>query len=109
MEFIKVIYFDESSVTDLLQIVNGGSMKTTTDFITDIQTEMHAGAGMDVEINTNEAKGITKVFSFLSGINVNANAGADAEISRKKDKVVKNQCHLVRLTRAFSLLAKMLL
>jgi len=90
MEFIKVIYFDESSVTDLLQIVNGGSMKTTTDFITDIQTEMHAGAGMDIQVNTNEAKGITKVFSFLSGINVNANAGADAEISRKKDKVVKN-------------------
>lgn len=90
MEFIKVIYFDESSVTDLLQIVNGGSMKTTTDFITDIQSEMHAEVGADVSINMNESKGISKVFSFLSGINVNMNAGVDAEVSRKKDKIVKN-------------------
>ena len=104
--FIKIIYFDESTVTDLIQIVNGGNMKTTTDFITDIESELKGNAEVGVSVDTNQSKGISKVFSFLSGINVEASADAGGNISRKKDKVVKNILENTILTDFLQMLKK---
>ena len=92
---VKVVYFDEGSVTDLIQIINGGNMKTTTDFITDIETQMNAKGNANISV---DSKGISKVFSFLSGINVEASASAGGSIARKKDKVVKNILENTMLT-----------
>ena len=35
MRFVKVIYFDEGSAADYMQITSGGDLKKTTEFITD--------------------------------------------------------------------------
>jgi len=34
LKFIKIIYFDESSVADFIQIVAEGALKRTTEFMT---------------------------------------------------------------------------
>ena len=34
--FLKIIYFDESFVADFLQIIAGGELKKTTEFITEV-------------------------------------------------------------------------
>lgn len=89
MKFVKVIYFDESSVADYMQIISGGEFKKTTEFITSISSDMNAGADADVGIGTT-GKNIPKLFSFLSGITFNASAKGSTDINRKKEKVAKN-------------------
>ena len=37
-----------------------------------------------------EKKGLPKIFSFLSGISISANAEGDAEMSQKRDRIAKN-------------------
>lgn len=89
MKFVKVIYFDESSVTDYMQIISGGELKKTTEFITSISAEADAGLNMEAKVGT-EGKNIPKLFSFLSGISFNANAKGNADMNGKKEKIAKN-------------------
>jgi hypothetical protein len=89
MKFVKVIYFDESSVADYMQIILGGEFKKTTEFITSINSDMNASADVDAGIGTN-GKNAPKLFSFLSGITFNASANGSADINRKKEKIAKN-------------------
>lgn len=88
MKFVKVIYFDESSVTDYMQIISGGELKKTTEFITNISAEADAGLNMEAKVGTEG--NIPKLFSFLSGISFNANAKGNADINGKKEKIAKN-------------------
>lgn len=89
MKFVKVIYFDESSVADYMQIISGGEFKKTTEFITNISSDMSAAAGVDASIGTT-GKNIPKLFSFLSGISLNASTNGDIDINRKKEKIARN-------------------
>lgn len=34
--FLKIIYFDETFVADFMQIIAGGSLKKTTEFISEL-------------------------------------------------------------------------
>ncbi len=89
MKFVKVIYFDESSVADYMQIISGGEFKKTTEFITSINTDI--GANADAEVGGGTAsKGAPKLFSLLSGVTLNANAKGNVDINRKSEKVAKN-------------------
>lgn len=87
--FLKVIYFDESFVADYMQIIAGGELKKTTEFISEVNSEMGAEAGVDGSVGT-EKNGLSKIFSFLSGASINLEAGAHANIARKSDKIAKN-------------------
>ena len=87
--FLKVIYFDESFVADFMQIIAGGELKKTTEFISEVNSEMGAEAGADGSVGT-EKNGLSKIFSFLSGASINLEAGAHANIARKSDKIAKN-------------------
>lgn len=89
MKFIKVIYFDESSVTDYMQIISGGELKKTTEFIKSISSEANAGVNVDSKVGT-DGKNIPKLFSFLSGISFNASARGSGDIEGKKEKIAKN-------------------
>ena len=89
MKFVKIIYFDESSVTDFLQIMNGGSMKTTENFITEVAGNGTAGAEAEAGIDT-KAKGLPQIFSFLTGTKLSLDVKGNAEISKKQEHVVKN-------------------
>ena len=44
MKFVKIIYFDESTVADFMQIISGGEFKKTTEFISSVNTDIGAGA-----------------------------------------------------------------
>lgn len=89
MKFVKIMYFDESSVADFMQIIAGGEIKQTTELISDLNTATGAEADIEAGIST-DSKGLAKLFGFLSGANVNASAKANAGINYKQDKIVKN-------------------
>lgn len=87
--FLKIIYFDESFVADFMQIIAGGELKKTTEFISEISSDLDADTGINGSIGS-EKSGLPKIFSFLSGFSFNAQANANANISRKSDRVAKN-------------------
>ena len=87
--FLKIIYFDESFVADFMQIIAGGELKKTTEFITEVNSDIEGNAGADASIGT-EKNGLSKVFSFLSGATINVEAGVNANLSKKSDRIAKN-------------------
>lgn len=87
--FLKIVYFDEAFVADFMQIIAGGELKKTTEFITEVSSDIEGGAGVDVGIGT-EKNGLSKIFSFLSGATINAEASVKADLSRKSDRIAKN-------------------
>lgn len=89
--FLKIIYFDEPFVADFMQIIAGGQLKKTTEFITEVESSVGANGQVDAGVGTGgEKKGLPKIFEFLSGASLNVSIGADGSISRKSDKVAKN-------------------
>lgn len=87
--FLKIIYFDEAFVADFMQIIAGGELKKTTEFITEVNSGIEGNAGIEGGIGT-EKNGLSKIFSFLSGATLNAEAGINANLSRKSDRIAKN-------------------
>lgn len=87
--FLKIIYFDESFVADYMQIIAGGELKKTTEFITEVNSGIDGNASVEAGIST-EKNGLSKVFSFLSGATLHAEVGANANLSRKSDRIAKN-------------------
>lgn len=87
--FLKIIYFDESFVADFLQIIAGGELKKTTEFITEVGSELKGEGDAKIEVST-EKKGLPKIFSVLSGVSLAASAEGSAEMSRKRDRIARN-------------------
>ena len=87
--FLKIIYFDEAFVADFMQIIAGGELKKTTEFITEVNSGIEGNAGIEGGIGT-EKNGLSKIFSFLSDATLNAEAGINANLSRKSDRIAKN-------------------
>lgn len=89
MSFIKIIYFDESFVADFMQIIAGGELKKTTEFISNVNFETSADA--ELELNLKKDKlGIPKLLEMLTGGSISANAKASTDMAYKRDKIVKN-------------------
>ncbi|MGO5544403.1 DUF6414 family protein [Blautia sp. HCP3S3_H10_1] len=87
--FLKIVYFDEAFVADFMQIIAGGELKKTTEFITEVNSGVEGNVDIEGSIG-NEKNGFSKIFSFLSGVTINAEAGANAKLSRKSDRIAKN-------------------
>ena len=79
--FLKIIYFDEMFVSDFMQVIAGGELKKTTEFISEVNSEIEGKAGVEAAIGT-EQSGLSKFFSFLSGGKINIEVGADANAMR---------------------------
>lgn len=88
-DFLKVIYFDEPFVSDFLQIIAGGELKKTSEFLSELHSESEAEAAVDAKVGT-DTKGVAKLFSIFSGMDLSASGKAGAEISHKRDRIVKN-------------------
>lgn len=88
-EFLKIIYFDESFVADYMQIMAGGELKKTTEFVTEVNSEASTSATASLEIST-EKKGLPKLFSFLSGISGKVGTSGEIDYSKSQDKLAKN-------------------
>lgn len=87
--FLKIVYFDEAFVADFMQIIAGGELKKTTEFINEVKSEIEGKGSVDARLDTSKSI-LPKVFSFLSGGIINAEGGVSANLSRKSDGIVKN-------------------
>lgn len=87
--FLKIVYFDEAFVADFMQIIAGGELKKTTEFITEVNSGVEGSAEAEGGIST-EKNGLSKIFSFLSGASINVEAGVSGNLSRKSDRIAKN-------------------
>lgn len=89
MKFVKVIYFDEGTAADYMQIISGGELKKTTEFITDITDHAEMGVEASAGISTKE-KSLPQLFKMLTGLSFTANIDGGAGVEAKKEKVAKN-------------------
>lgn len=80
----KIVYFDEESVTDYVQIVAGGELENTTELLKtrEAQEEQNAQASAKV--------GISGVFKALLGWEASASADISGGLSFNSSKMVKN-------------------
>ena len=80
----KIVYFDEDSVTDYVQIIAGGELEKTTQLLKETDTNANA----DVAISGKA--GISGVFKALLGLEAQSSAEASMGISLNTNKMAKN-------------------
>ena len=80
----KVVYFDEESVTDYVQIVAGGELEATTELLSsrELTEEQEGKVGVKV--------GIKGFFKALLGLEAEASASVSAGLEFNSGKIVKN-------------------
>ena len=101
--FLKIVYFDETFVADFMQIIAGGELKKTTEFITEVNSDLDGKASAEANLGT-EKSVLSKMFGILTGASFSAEAGVDANISRKSDRIAKNIIENTLLSDFISLL-----
>lgn len=79
----KVIYFDESSVTDYIQIIEGGKLMKTTELLSE-DTD-NGGANIAAEASV----GINGLFRSLIGFGAKVQTESKLETSFKSESLVK--------------------
>lgn len=80
----KIVYFDEESVTDYVQIVAGGELENTTELL----KSMDAQEEQDVQAKGKV--GISGIFKALLGWEAGVSADVSAGLSFNSSKMVKN-------------------
>ena len=88
MKFIKVIYFDEGTAADYMQITTGGELKKTTEFIADVSGNAGGSANAEVSAGT-KGKGLPALFKALTGASIEASAEGHTGVEAKKEKIAK--------------------
>lgn len=80
----KIVYFDEDSVTDYVQIVAGGTLEKTTELLNSSDVNEHqSGSGT---IKT----GLGGIFKALIGWEASASGEISAGLALNRNKMVKN-------------------
>lgn len=80
----KVVYFDEGSVTDYIQIVAGGKLEKTTELLNETNNEGKAGVGGKANV------GIGGVLKALVGFETSASVESSLETSFNTNQMAKN-------------------
>lgn len=80
----KIVYFDEESVTDYVQIVAGGELEETTELLKSRNLQE------DQSIKGNGKVGISGIFKALLGWEASASGEISAGLSFDSSKMVKN-------------------
>lgn len=80
----KIVYFDEDSVTDYVQIVAGGSLETTTELLKSSEANEKQEEGATAKA------GIGGIFKALIGWEASANGEISAGLALNRNKMVKN-------------------
>jgi len=96
----KIVYFDEDSVTDYVQIVAGGEMENTIELLNVREGEESQN------IQASAKGGIGGVFKALLGWEVGASAELSAGISFNSNKMVKNIVKNTMLTDFLTIIEK---
>lgn len=80
----KIVYFDEDSVTDYVQIMAGGKLETTTELLESREGNESQSAGATGK------GGISGVFKALMGWEASVNGDISAGMTFNSNKMVKN-------------------
>lgn len=80
----KVVYFDEESITDYIQIVEGGKLEKTTELLNETSDNGNAA------IETKASLGIGGVLKALMGFEVKGSVEAEMDTSFNANEMVKN-------------------
>lgn len=80
----KIVYFDEDSVTDYVQIVAGGELENTEELLNSRDASEEQG------VSAGAKGGISGVFKALLGWEATATANLSAGLSFNSNKMVKN-------------------
>ncbi len=80
----KIVYFDEESVTDYIQIVEGGSLEKTTELLKESKNNGHMSAGGTAKV------GISGILSALVGFDLSATGEGALESSFNSNQMAKN-------------------
>lgn len=99
-EICKIVYFDEGSVSDYIQIVNGGNLKLTTELLDESLTAGEADASAKVR------GGVGGALRTLLGFEASISAGASIETSFNSGLVAKSIVTNTVLTDFLSVLAE---
>lgn len=96
----KIIYFDEESITDYVQIVEGGEMQKTIELLN--ETEGTLGA----QTKASGSAGISGVFKAILGLESKIEANLELGTSLNTNKMAKNILKNTILTDFISILEK---
>lgn len=80
----KIVYFDEESVTDYIQIVEGGKLEKTTELLNETNDRGNAA------ISGKGSIGIGGVLKALVGFEIKSSVDAELETSFNTNQMVKN-------------------
>ena len=80
----KIVYFDEDSVTDFIQIVAGGKLEKTTELLNETNDNGKA------EVNGKANVGIGGVLRALVGFEASVSTEASLETSFNSNQMAKN-------------------
>lgn len=87
-QLCKIVYFDEESITDYIQIVNCGELEKTSELLSDTMDKAGGHASINAKIGI---AGVIKAF-FGNEASASANAEVDAEYTNERmvKTIVKN-------------------
>ena len=80
----KIVYFDEDSVTDYVQIIAGGKLEKTTELLKESERSASSESAMSGKM------GISGVFHALLGLEARASAEATMGVALNTNKMAKN-------------------
>ena len=96
----KIIYFDEESVTDYVQIVEGGKLEKTTELLNGTEENLNA------KTKTSGSVGISGVFKAILGLESKIDANLDLGTSLNTNRMAKNILKNTILTDFINILEK---
>lgn len=80
----KIVYFDEESVTDYVQVKFGGNLETTTELLKESQKGSEGGGSAKV------SAGLSKIFKALIGFEAEASLEGEVHASLQTNKLAKS-------------------
>ncbi|MCR5607673.1 MAG: DUF6414 family protein [Lachnospiraceae bacterium] len=80
----KIVYFDETSVTDYVQIVAGGELQKTTELLKETT------AGVNTGVEARAGVKMSGIFKAILGFEASGSVYANASASINTDKIAKN-------------------
>ncbi len=80
----KIVYYDEESVADYVQIDNGGKLEITQELLKDTIDNAAAKTGLDAKL------GISGMLKAILGNEIAASANTELDTSYNSEKLVKN-------------------
>lgn len=82
-QLCKIVYFDEESITDYIQIVNNGELEKTSELLSDTVNNAQGTTSINGKI------GLSGAIKALLGNELSASANAEADASYTNERMVK--------------------